>query len=73
MEFDYEIQYKKGKDNVVADALSRVEGSEILHMVMTVLECDLMQQIQSAYQENANTKKIMEELQVNSKAKKYYV
>lgn len=31
LEFDYEIQYKEGKENLVADALSRVEGSEILH------------------------------------------
>lgn len=27
MEFDYEIQYRQGTDNLAADALSRVEGS----------------------------------------------
>ena len=42
LKFDYEIQYKQGKDNVVADALSRVEGAEILHIAMLVLECDLL-------------------------------
>lgn len=29
--FDYEIQYKSGHDNVVADALSRVHGTSQLH------------------------------------------
>mgnify|MGYP003366482714 CR=1 FL=1 len=29
--FDYEIQYKSGHDNVVADALSRVHGTYQLH------------------------------------------
>lgn len=28
--FDYEIQYKQGVDNSVADALSRVHGSPVL-------------------------------------------
>lgn len=45
LEFDYEIQYRKGKDNVAADALSRVEVAEVLHMVMPVLDCDLIKEI----------------------------
>lgn len=49
LEFDYEIQYKQGKENIAADALSRVEGAEILHMAMSVLECDLLKEIQENY------------------------
>lgn len=72
LEFDYEIQYKKGKENLVADALSRVQGSEVLHMAMTVLECDLMKQIQEAYELDAAVKQIIEELKKDPKAKKHF-
>lgn len=72
LEFDYEIQYKEGKDNVVADALSRVEGAEILHMAMTVLECDLLKQIQEEYEKDMVVKGIIEELKKNPASKKHY-
>lgn len=29
MGFDYEIKYKSGKENQMADALSRVQGSDL--------------------------------------------
>lgn len=61
-EFDYEIQYKQGKDNVAADALSRVEGAEILHMAMTVLECDLLKRIQEEYANDTAVQEIIEGL-----------
>lgn len=35
MGYNFEIRYKQGKDNVVADALSRVTGSELLSMVLS--------------------------------------
>lgn len=72
LEFDYEIQYKEGKDNVVADALSRVEGAEILHMAMTVLECDLLKQIQEEYEKDVIVKGIIDELKKNPTSKKHY-
>lgn len=72
LEFDYEIQYKQGKENLAADALSRVEGSEILHMEMSVMDCDLMKQIQEAYEEDPVSKQLIEELKINSKAKKHF-
>lgn len=45
LELDYKIQYRQGKDNLAADALSRVEGSEVLSMALSVFECDLMTEI----------------------------
>ncbi|XP_074327831.1 uncharacterized protein LOC141665748 [Apium graveolens] len=49
MGFDYEIQYKGGVDNKVADALSRVQGSEILCLTISVVNSDLVQQINASY------------------------
>lgn len=72
VDFDYEIQYKQGKENLVFDALSRVEGSEVLHMAMSVLECDLMKDIQECYKEDGEVAAIIEDLKRNPVAKKHY-
>lgn len=72
LEFDYEIQYKQGKDSVAADALSRVEGSEVLHMAMTVLECDLMQKIKEAYVTDGAVKQIIDELRDKPNGRKHF-
>lgn len=72
LEFDYEIQYKQGKENLVADALSRKEGSEVLHMAMTVLECDLMLEIQQGYDSDPETKEIIEALKLDPRNKRHF-
>lgn len=41
MGFDYEIEYKSGSENAVADALSRVSGAELLYMALSVLDSNL--------------------------------
>lgn len=73
LKFDYEIQYKEGKENLVADALSRVEGSEALHMALSVLECDILQKIQACYDTDAEVKALIEDLKVNYAARKHFV
>lgn len=72
LEFDYEIQYRQGKENVVADALSRVEGTEILHMALSVLECDLLKQIQEAYESDVLIKAVIEGLKEKPLSKKNF-
>ncbi|CAA7040955.1 unnamed protein product [Microthlaspi erraticum] len=72
LEFDYEIQYKQGKENLVADALSRVEGAEILNMAMSVLECDFIQQIQAGYDSDIELQELIGELKLKPQARKHY-
>ncbi|CAM8943168.1 unnamed protein product [Rhodiola kirilowii] len=72
LEFDYDIQYKQGKENLVADALSRVESSEVAAMAISVIDSDLMQSIFNCYTTDAALKHIIEELTCNSKARKHY-
>nr|XP_033514864.1 uncharacterized protein LOC117279428 [Nicotiana tomentosiformis] len=43
MPFDYVIEYKKGVENKVADALSRVSGAELLALVVSITDSDLLQ------------------------------
>lgn len=72
LEFDYEIQYKQGKTNVVAADLSRVDGAKILHMAMTVIERDLLKQIQEGYEKDVVVKGIIEELKKKTRSKQHY-
>ena len=63
MDFDYETQYKCGKENQAADALSRVQGSELLYMAISLVDTNLEALIKQSYHLDSNLINIMEELQ----------
>ena len=63
MGYDYEINYKKGRENVVADALSRVNSSELMFMAISTISSDLMQQIQSTWDTDAELRELILQLQ----------
>lgn len=54
MAYDYEIQYKQGKLNVVADALSRISSLEVSSCAITSVSTDLIQRIKMFWEEDLN-------------------
>ncbi|KAL8087895.1 hypothetical protein AgCh_037873 [Apium graveolens] len=47
--FDYEIQYKQGKENLAADALSRVTNAEVLCWAISAVSSNIDRVIQESY------------------------
>ena len=48
MEYDYEIQYKQGKENLVADGLSRLFRLQLLALTLSSITSDLMEAIKAS-------------------------
>lgn len=64
MGLDYIIQYKSGSENlVIADALSRVSGAEVLCLALSVIDSNLQQLIQHSYELDINFQHLLQDLQ----------
>lgn len=67
-EFDYELEYKPGKGNVMADALSR--KSELA--AITTARCDIQDAISDGLQHDLEAKQLME-LATQGKTRRFWV
>lgn len=65
MGYTFEIQYKQGKENVAADALSRVSGSQLLHLTLSQANHTFFEDLKKLWDTDPNLKKIISDLQVN--------
>ena len=63
MGYDYEIGYKKGKKNVMADILSKVQSSELMLMAISVISSNLISQIQLSWEKDVELKNLISQLQ----------
>ncbi|GJZ05358.1 transposon ty3-G gag-pol polyprotein [Tanacetum coccineum] len=73
MGFDYEIVYKKGCENVAADALSRLPNTgELLQINVVSLSADLYQKIVEGWEKDKKLQEIVSKLQQDGNSVKHY-
>lgn len=65
MPFDYIIEYKKGVENKVADALSRVQGAELMTLILSNTFSNLPQAIASRWDTDPELKTLITALVAN--------
>lgn len=59
MQFDYEIKYKKGKENVTVDALFRCYYRELQSLTSVLVPDEFLARIEVKWQENSSLKAII--------------
>jgi len=65
MGFDYNIQYKSGVQNAVADTLSRVSGSSLLLMTISHIQSDLLHLIEQSWLQEPHLQLVIQHKQNN--------
>ena len=73
MGYDYDISYKKGRENVVTDALSRVKAGELLSLAVSSISTELMEQIQRSWENDPYLVNLMVQLQGQAELKSPYI
>ncbi|GJR39670.1 ty3-gypsy retrotransposon protein [Tanacetum coccineum] len=62
-QYDYEISYKKGSENIIADALSRVECSVMLNsLALSTITSDLLHKIKDSYEQDSVAEEKIQQL-----------
>lgn len=73
MGLNYKIQYKKGAENRVADALSRVNHAQPLLNAISVAQPTWLSELQGAYLQDEIASKLLQELSISSPMGHYKV
>ncbi|KAJ0640342.1 putative nucleotidyltransferase, Ribonuclease H [Helianthus annuus] len=71
MGYNYEIHYKKGVENVAADALSRLESSSVFTMVLSSFDPLLLSEIKKSWQDDVSLRAIIQKISQGQVVHKY--
>ena len=73
MGYDYDTSYKKVRENIVADALSRVKDGELLSLAVSSISIELIEQIQRSWENDPYLVNLILQLQGQAKVKSPYI
>lgn len=62
MQFDFEIEYKKVKENKVVDALSRLPSVELTTITITTVKNELLEMIKNSWETDTELKNLIQSL-----------
>jgi len=72
MEFDFSIEFKQRKENVVANSLSSQEVIDCKVIITLTLESTMLNRITNNLQPDPDIQKLFHNLETNASSHKYY-
>ncbi|XP_060178356.1 uncharacterized protein LOC132608338 [Lycium barbarum] len=72
MQYDFSIEYKKGKENKAADALSRLPLVEFSAMTLSTIKTNLLQLVMQSWEQDGEILELIQTLKTGSGTEKGY-
>lgn len=72
MQFDFVIEYKKGRENKASDSLSRVPSRELAMILLTLTNHELFQRIKDSWVKDKEAAEIIGHIQEQGEEQKGY-